>query len=141
MLNNKSLLKYSILGIFIMLPVVFTKTSPAALTAQSDSYRVEIDGVDFGEFKHVSGLERSVVSFERSFITEPSLYEWAKSSTSEKTSLIDIKVTKVDGSGNMISSYTLDRAKPLSWAVQTRSQTRAGFHEKAHIATQGISAN
>ena len=110
---------------------------------------VEIDGVNFGRFDLVEGMD-SLVSFERSdaqatvtlgrdFITAPSLYLWARNAVSDRIGLRDIKLVEKNQDGELVRSYTLKLCQPISWTVETAAPGAGGFHETVKLAVQNIS--
>jgi hypothetical protein len=137
-------------------PVAITKMSTAGFTAQELRAHVEIDGVDYGEFDHIEGLSQfrpeaspetgaeapasfTKVSFKRDFVTDPSLYLWAKNTMHGRTDLHDVHVVLKSRDGEEISHYVLRDCQPLSWTVEAANPALGGFHEKIDLAVQEIS--
>ena len=124
----------------ILLPVfvgvvsfyVFTKSSVAAYKEKNVIHTVEIDGVNYGAFSKIKGLDEALsakdnsgffkISLERNFVAEPSLYLWAKSREVE----------------HELHRYVLKRCQPLSWTVEKSSPAVGGFYEIVDIAIQKI---
>ncbi len=140
----------------ILLPVfvgvvsfyVFTKSSVAAYKEKNVIHTVEIDGVNYGAFSKIKGLDEALsakdnsgffkISLERNFVAEPSLYLWAKSREVEHNVLGDITIIAKDSSGEELHRYVLKRCQPLSWTVEKSSPAVGGFYEIVDIAIQKI---
>lgn len=132
----------------LIVPVVATKMSPAGFSSQDLRTHVEIDGVNYGVFDKIDGLERSArkggegfrkVSFRRDFVTDPSLYLWAKNVMHGRADLKDVHVIVATKDGEERSRYVLKMCQPLSWTVEAANPALGGFHEKIDMAVQDIS--
>lgn len=135
--------------------VVAARTLPAAFTSPVTHTRVEIDGVDYGPFDRIEGLDTfsedgrpaesgttySRITLSRDFVTDPSLYLWAKERMSRKFGLKDIHLITADENGNMVSRKVLRLCQPLSWSVEATNPSLGGFNETIDLAVQEISAN
>src|SRR4051794_23543631 len=86
------------LGALVAVPVVATHISTAGFSPQEVRAHVEIDGVDYGTFDNIDGLQDGLAApdtttaklpehggqafkkivLNRDFVTDPSLYLWAK---------------------------------------------------------------
>ena len=130
----------------LIVPVVATKMSPAAFSKQDVRTHVEIDGVNYGVFDHVDGLTPDSghgqtfhkVTFRRDFVTDPSLYLWAKNVMHGRTDLKDVQVVVSTRDGQEINRYVLKMCQPLSWTVEAANPALGGFHEKIDMAVQEI---
>jgi hypothetical protein len=148
-------LRYLLRALFafaILTPVVvYTKLSTAGISAQDIKTHVEIDGVNYGTFDHIDGLKEfhdagdaatpsfRKVSFVRDFVTDPSLYLWAKNVMQGRTDLKDVHVVMENRDGEELSRYVLKFCQPLSWTVEAANPALGGFHETIDIAVQEIS--
>ncbi len=140
----------SLLACALVVPVIVTKMSPAAFTTQETRTHVEIDGVNYGIFDNIEGLTETQttdgqktptfrkVSFRRDFVTDPSLYLWAKNVTHGRSDLKDVHVVVENRDGEELSRYVLKFCQPLSWTVESANPALGGFHEKIDIAVQEI---
>ncbi len=132
---------------------LLTQISPAGLSLFETTSRVEIDGVYYGVFDTIEGLTsqdaKSVswrkqadggfrIRFLRDFVTEPSLYLWAKNITHNRSEPKDIYVTLVNKDGDEVVRYTLKQCQPLSWTVEAANPALGGFHEIVEVAVQDI---
>lgn len=117
---------------------------------QTTTY-VRIDGKSYGtlsgikEFKDLHVYRQypndsfSRVSIERGFVTEPSLYLWAKQSVADRHGLKNIEIAIVNSSNGLpISTFILRGSKPLHWTLEATEPTSGGFHEKLEFAVQEI---
>lgn len=131
--------------------IIMTKLSPAAFTAQETLTHVEIDGVNYGAFDKIEGLGEfrdattttttpsfRKVSFKRDFVTDPSLYLWAKNVMHGRSDLKDVHVVVENREGEELSRYVLKFCQPLSWTVEAANPALGGFHETIDIAVQEI---
>jgi hypothetical protein len=111
---------------------------------------VEIDGEYYGTFDQIKGLkdlsfsksnedgEHSIISLNRDFVTDPSLYRWAGETNRSRAGLKDVHLVMKDASGTEVSRYVLKLCKPLSWTLEAADPTLGGFHEKVDLAVQEI---
>ncbi len=140
----------TLLASALLVPVIVTKMSPAAFTTQELRSHVEIDGVNYGVFDKIEGLNDlpqaatgktqsfRKVSFRRDFVTDPSLYLWAKNVMHGRSDLKDVHVVVENREGEELSRYVLKFCQPLSWTVESANPALGGFHEKIDIAVQEI---
>ena len=145
--NRKRYVKRALLALSFALPVVVVaKLSTAGFSRQDLQTHVEIDGVDYGVFDKVEGLDAGrtgnasfhKVSFRRDFVTDPSLYLWAKNVMHGRTELKDVNVVMENHDGQEVSRYVLKFCQPLSWTVEAANPAVGGFHEKIDMAVQEI---
>ncbi len=125
----------------------------AALKKSTLTTFVEIDGVDYGSFDMIEGLDKFArdgfplsarVSFEtvklsREFVTQPSLYLWAKNQTSRKFGPKDIHLVTENEDGVVVSRKVLQLCQPLSWSVESSNPSLGGFNEAVDLAVQKVS--
>ena len=126
---------------------------PAGFSAPSTYTHVEIDGVDFGPFDRIDGLEGfssdglpignnkkfAKITLTRDFVTYRSLYLWAKQEMSRKFHLKDIHLVTAGDDGTEISRRILKLCQPLSWSVETTNPSLGGFNETIDLAVQKVS--
>jgi len=120
----------------------------ASYTDSEYSTFVEIDGKPFGTFDQIRGLkdlafsknqnDYTVVSLDRDFVTDPSLYLWAKTTTRNRVGLKDVHLVMKNSQGEEVSRYVLKLSRPLSWSLEAADPTLGGFHEKVKLAVQEI---
>lgn len=138
-------------------PIIVTRMSTAGFSPQDVRTHVEIDGVNFGTFDKIEGLsgleldaeprgEKAAtgapafrrVSLKRDFVTDPSLYLWAKNIMHGRSDLKDVHVVVENREGEELSRYVLRFCQPLSWTVEAANPALGGFHEKIDLAVQEI---
>ena len=140
----------SALSLFVLLGVNSIKAAlkPPVLTTY-----VEIDGVDYGPFDNIEGIDKfaqdgfplaAKASFEtirlsREFVTSPSLYLWAKNQTSRKFGPKDIHLITENEEGYVVSRKVLQLCQPLSWSVESSNPSLGGFNEAVDLAVQKVS--
>lgn len=148
--------RYSLraLGLLTLVaPFAITKMSTAGFSKRDIRTRLEIDGVNYGSFDKIDGLSEvgqkssatnangasfHKVSFQRDFVTDPSLYLWAKNVMHGRTELKDVHVVLANKDGEELSRYVLKLCKPLAWSVEAANPALGGFHETIDIAVQDI---
>ena len=123
---------------------------PAGLYVESTNTSVEIDGVNYGTFNAISGLNLSnlakteksdshvKVTLKRDFVTDQSLYKWALNISKQRQGLKDVHLVKRNESGEVVSRYVLKLCQPLSWTVEAANPALGGFHETVELAVQNI---
>ena len=131
-----------------LVPVVVARMSTAGFSERELHSHVEIDGINYGVFDKIDGLaeipqngsDNSVhkVTFRRDFVTDPSLYLWAKNVMHGRSDLKDVNVVVKDHDGEEVSRYVLRMCQPLSWTVEAANPALGGFHEKIEMAVQEI---
>lgn len=144
----KYLIRSVVASVFV-LSLVSTSRLPASFTRTVTKYHVEIEGVDYGSFDRVTGLQESelqdstgpfhTISLTRDFVTDPSVYLWAKNTMKNRSSLKDVHVVLENKEGQQIARYVLKYCQPLSWTVASDNPSVGGFHEKIDLAVQEIS--
>lgn len=133
----------------LIVPVYISKNSTAGLRNNDLRAHVEIDGVNYGTFDSIDGLldldsgigmneTYKRISFKRDFVTDPSLYLWAKNTMQDRSDLKDVHVVMENNEGEEVSRYVLKYCQPLSWTVEAANPALGGFHEKIDIAVQEI---
>lgn len=154
MVHRKSLIKKSALALgTLSLVAVVGQTMKAALRPSVLTTYVEIDGIDFGPFDTIEGVDKFAqdgfpreegASFEkihlsREFVTHPSLYLWAKNQTSRKYGPKDIHLVTENEEGYIVSRKVLQLCQPLSWSVESSNPSLGGFNESVDLAVQKVS--
>lgn len=155
--NNYTKSPNKILGLLAVCACVFVavKNLPAALIKEHNTIHIEIDGTDYGKLNKISGLDSfddagqpllndnsySTIVVNRDFVTDPSLYLWAKQSRSKKSTLQDIYLVTRNAAGNMVRRQVLRACQPLSWSVEATNPSLGGFNETIEFAVQQISSN
>ena len=79
------------------------------------------------------------ISISREFVTEPSLYLWAKTRMKRKSDPKDIHLVVEDENGNVLKRQVLQLCQPLSWSMESTNSSLGGFNETIDIAVQKIS--
>lgn len=143
---------FLLLSIFVAVGTL-TKMSTASFSTQDVQTHVEIDGVNYGSFDKIEGLEQLVeggaqsaaspdgfkrITLKRDFVTDPSLYLWAKNIMHGRSDLKDVHVVMENRDGEELSRYVLKFCQPLSWTVEAANPALGGFHEKIDLAVQEI---
>ncbi len=149
--NSKILRQFATLIGLGSLAFVAIKNLPAALMVPDSVMHIEINGVDYGAFTEIQGLNQfgkdgvpanqlySTVRLKRDFVTDPSLYLWAKKRRSKKNELLDIHLVTRNSSGLMIKRQVLESCQPLSWSVEATNPSLGGFNETIDLAVQKVS--
>lgn len=149
MLMKKSALYMGLLSFALVLG----QSIKAALKPPVFTTYVEIDGIDYGPFDMIEGMNKfagdgfplsDASSFEtirlsREFVTQPSLYLWAKNQTSRKYGPKDIHLVMENEEGHVVSRKVLQLCQPLSWSVESSNPSLGGFNETVDLAVQKIS--
>ena len=142
-----------IIGGLWSLLFVATNKLPAGFTTPNLETHIEINGIDYGPFDKIKGLEQfslqgwpleknqsyAIIEVSREFVTDPSLYLWAKNRMSRKSSPQNIYLVKKDEDGKTTSQQVLELCQPLSWTVEATNPSIGGFNETINIAVQKIS--
>lgn len=153
--RNKKILRI-LISIACLIPILFVTANklPAGFTSPTLKTRIEIDGVNFGVFEQIQGLDQfssaglpvknhhsyAKVTLSRNFVTDPSLYLWVKNRMSRKSELKNIYLITEDENKKMISKQILESCQPLSWSVESINPSLGGFNETIDLAVQKISA-
>jgi hypothetical protein len=150
--TRSNIKKYTLRALFVCalsVPFIVTKISHAGFTDHSLVSHVEIEGVNYGQFDFITDLKPLLtqgadkgsmkVTLKRDFVTDPSLYLWAKNTTQGRTDLKNVHVVMETPNGEEIKRYTLKFVQPLSWTVEATNPALGGFHEQIEIAVQQIS--
>ena len=126
--------------------MVLSQTLPAGLPHHLRNFQVEIEGVDYGVFDRIGGIEQVnvagggqgyfEVTLERHFVAHPSLSFWAKRQRTRHTQASDIALS-VHTDGNA-QHYLLKYCQPLSWSVEAATTASGGYHETIVLAVQAI---
>ena len=135
-------------GVFVLGQNIKAALKPPVLTTY-----VEIDGVDYGPFDTIEGIDKFArdgypltadTSFEtirlsREFVTHPSLYLWAKNQTSRKFGPKDVHLVTENEEGQVVARKVLQLCQPLSWSVESSNPSLGGFNESVDLAVQKVS--
>ena len=129
--------------------MVLSPELPAGFSRKAARAHVEIDGTDYGAFEGILGVDdesgtssssgqvRRVV-LQRDFVTDPSLYLWAKNTMKERSGLKDVNVIMENRDGDEVARYVLKSCQPVSWSVEAAALSSGGFHERIELAVQGV---
>jgi hypothetical protein len=142
----------ALFALALAVPFVATRMSTAGFSPQDLRAHVEIDGVNYGSFDKIDGLADvgakapsangalayKRVTLKRDFVTDPSLYLWAKNIMHGRSDLKDVHVVMETRDGEEVSRYVLKYSQPLSWTVEAANPALGGFHEKIDLAVQEI---
>ena len=108
---------------------------------------VEIDGLSYGKFQGATKVETLMeesqrgigyLTLSREFVTERSIYLWAKNVADSRPNKSKIYLIQKLNGGRELARYELGRSKPLSWAVRASGATIGGFYEKVELAVQKV---
>lgn len=148
--RSKYVLRFGLILSFCIAGII-AKISTAGFQQDNLYTFVEIDGIQYGQFDHVDGLgyedyqEISTnqgnlrrVTLTRDFITDPSMYLWAKNIMKSRTELKDIHVVVENSDGEELTRYVLKHCQPISWTVEAANPALGGFHEKIDLAVQEV---
>lgn len=153
---KKNFLKLLYIAVFISIIFTVNREGSAKYSDDPvDTVKVEIDGINFGSFSTVEGLnDFSIfglplardkgyvkVTLSRDFVTSPSLYLWAKNNMQKKFGPRDIHLISLGLDGKEISRQVLNYCQPLSWSIEAKNTSLGGFNERIDIAVQKISEN
>ena len=133
--------------------LVLKKQVQAALYNPVTVTKIEIDGTNYGSIDNISGINNfsedgfpvnnmhshEKISISREFVTEPSLYLWAKKRMKRKSDPKDIHLVVEDEDGNVIKRQVLQLCQPLSWSMESTNSSLGGFNETIDIAVQKVS--
>jgi hypothetical protein len=133
----------------ILVPLAATERLPAGFSGKVTRMTVEIDGVNYGAFTPVDGLEQLAsskveagdvkrVALSRDFVTDPSLYLWANSLMKANTGLKNVTLISENADGVEVARHELRMAQPVAWAVEASNPEVGGLHEKVEFAVQKI---
>lgn len=148
-LKKKSLFP-AVLGIGLLFLAFLTVDSRAVFTARVARTHVTVDGVDYGYFEDVRGLSDlttrvtegnltySKLVLKRDFVTEPSLYLWARKYVHRRLGVKDIHLSMENEDGEVLSQVVLKDCQPLTWSVEAANPALGGFHETVELAVQEI---
>ena len=147
-LSAKTIIIRLAIACAVLAPWFLTKLSTAGYS--SDDYRthVLIDGRDYGYFDNINDLNEIVsvsdrgdfrkITLTRDFVTDPSLYLWAKNMMRDRSELKDVHLVMENRDGEEMSRFVLKFVQPLTWTVEAANPALGGFHEKIDLAVQEI---
>ncbi len=144
--------KISVLaGLLLMLVSIGVgKVVTAGLNPETITTYVEINGGTYGTFDEIKSLKDITpkaspsdkgfvrVTLNRDFVTDPSLYLWAKENQHSNDGLHDIHLVMRTDEGKEVSRYVLKLCQPLSWSLEAVDPALGGFHETIDLAVQEI---
>ncbi len=130
----------------------FASRLPAGFSTDDQVITIEIEGVNYGRLDHVSGLDQlyataqpeggirdfAKVTVRRDFVTDPSLYLWAKNLVSRHDGLRDVHLVTSSADGQELRRSVLKLCQPLSWTLESANAGLGGFHETIELAVQNI---
>ncbi|MEZ4741204.1 MAG: hypothetical protein R3B45_01955 [Bdellovibrionota bacterium] len=148
-------LKWAVITAIALLSISFviaslTEQLAASYSEDTQIIQVEIDGISFGNFNKINNIkdltssmdsrfgDYTVITLNRDFVADPSLYQWAKKTVYDREGLKDIHLVTRTPQGEEVSRYVLKLCRPLSWSLEAADPTLGGFHEKVKIAVQEI---
>jgi hypothetical protein len=65
----------------------------------------------------------------REFLTDRSLYLWAKNNFYEKKISLDVKIILRTTTGSIVNSYEFKNCYPMSWTLEAGERSRGGYKE------------
>jgi len=155
--RNKMLLRVVLLG-GLLTPFITSQNLPAGFSVPGSRLVIEIDGVNYGTFDRIEGLDELLanssapaddvtvanadftrITLTRDFVTDPSLYLWAQSTMRQRSEPRDINILVESTAGDELARYVLRFCQPLSWSVEASNPSIGGFHETIDLAVQEIS--
>lgn len=134
-----SLLTVASVGVAISTPRLI-----AGLGDNKVTVHILIDDVDFGAFDRTDGIPSEAGNYgrnivlERNFVTEPSLYLWARQAVTEHGKLRNISVIYKNSEGVEVDRLLLKGSHPISWTVEASDPSQGGYHEKVEVSVQGV---
>ncbi len=143
-LSDLSSIAYVAIGLLGLL--VSLHHLPAGFSPEDVKTGVEIEGVNYGTFDSVAGVDldshanfsHRTITFRRGFVTDPSLYLWAKTTANQHSGLKDIHLVTRNEAGVEISRQVLTACQPLAWTVEAAAEGLGGFHETVEVAVQDV---
>lgn len=144
---------FALIAVFVSFATMtVSKKLTAGFSGDEIFTHVEIDGEQYGSFNPVNNLDEiislnytdrdySVITLSRNFITDRSLYVWARETTSKREGLKNIHLVMRDKEGNERSRYVLKLCQPISWSLETADPSTGGFYEKISLTVQEVEIN
>lgn len=161
MRRNRKILRFGMMAGLLTVLIISAQPLPASFTTGSTRMHVVIDGIDFGAFDKVPGLDSMVtndrssdhngnsgkaqsefhkITFKRDFVTDKSLYLWAANAKETPGGIRDIQLVMKNTAGQETSRYVLKFCQPMAWSVEAANPALGGFHESVAFAVQNIIA-
>jgi len=146
MKRKSKLLKFISASLFVAAFGFFARNLPAGFSPEELVTNIEIDGVDYGRFDHIGGLDNlqvmpetedaahSTIVLHRDFVTDPSLYLWAKNAAANRIGQRDVHIVRRTQDGSEVSRQVMKNCHPLSWTVESVGTGNGGFHETVELA-------
>jgi hypothetical protein len=132
----------------LLIPIAATERLPASFSGKVTRMTVHIDGVNYGAFTPVNGIDQLIdsdfpvkagrIALSRDFVTDPSLYLWANSLMRGNTSLKDVSLISENADGVEVARYVLRMSQPVAWTVEASNPEVGGLHERVELAVQKI---
>lgn len=137
------------LMVLVSVPMFSSDELPAGFSSQVSRTKVVIGDKDYGYFDGLVGMEKFVeqpegthttIVLQRDFVTDQSLYVWAKRNVHRRLNLRNIHLVLENADGEPISQFILEYCQPLSWSVEVANPSQGGFHEKIVLAVRKVSS-
>ncbi len=122
----------------------------ASMQAAKTETFLEIDGLSFGRFDlaqlgesatKITGADGTVfttLTFSREFVTDRSLYLWAKQSSEGKAKPVNMHLISFNEEGQEVGRQILPLCQPLSWSLaSTVGDSQGGYRETVEISIHG----
>lgn len=145
-----SIIRVTLLIGAVVAVTLSSRNLPAGFVVEPNGVTVEISDFNYGSFEKIDGLDKinaeidaegnryTKITLHRNFVTDPSLYLWAKNTAKKHGELQDIHLVKRNKSGQEVSRYILKLCQPLSWTVESANSALGGFHETVDVAVHKI---
>lgn len=161
MRRDRKLFRLGIMAGLLTVLIISAQPLPASFTTRSTLMHVVIDGIDYGAFDKVPGLDAMLLDpanqeisrgngkvgspfhkivFKRDFVTDKSLYLWATNAKETPGGIRDIRLVMKNTAGLEVSSYVLKFCQPMAWSVEAANPAMGGFHESVAFAVQNVFA-
>ena len=113
-------------------------------------FYLKIDGTDYGEFSSGKNIKKrleqnvnenqspTILTLNRNFVTDHSLYSWAKKTSSSPLRQNNLEIQFKENNGDVYAHYLLKSCKPLSWAIEVNDTHVGGYHERVEVITTEI---
>ncbi len=152
--RKSKLFKFVSATLFVAAFGFFSRNLPAGFAPEDLVTSIEIDGVDFGRFDHIGGLDtlqvlpeaetplqdaaHATIVLHRDFVTDPSLYLWAKNAAANRIGQRDVHIVRRTQEGSEVSRQVMKNCHPLSWTVESVGTGNGGFHETVELAVRHL---
>jgi hypothetical protein len=119
----------------VMVVVLTARNVPAGFYVEPEHTSVEIDGINYGTFNEVTGLELGAAK-SNSSDKNGTGYLWARNMSKQRQGPKDVHLVKRNDAGEVLSRYVLKQSQPLAWGFE--DTTLGGFHETVDLAVQDV---